>query len=340
MLESFITYIEVQHNSRVQIVRSDNGQEFGDDHAISYYNNKDIIHQTSCVDTPQQNGVVERKHKHLLEIARALMFQAKLPYKFWGDCIMTAAYLINRLPSSTLQFKTPYELLFRKAPNYELLKVFGCLVFMSTLKQARSKFDPRAQPCVFLGYPAAKKAYKVYNLVTKRIHFSRDLVFYEQYFPFHYYQSLYVVLPNSLFLPTFIPDYHSSFAPSPSLSPLLVTTPQPEINTSISPAPQSHSPSDPPSVFPSDPLPLPSPHLSHSPQHSRRPTRISKPPSYLRDYVFSAKVKPTSYTSTSYWCNLVQFSALSSMHQQSIHHLNFVHEPHTYKEAALHPHWV
>ena len=105
MLESFITYIEVQHNSRVQIVRSDNGQEFGDDHAISYYNNKDIIHQTSCVDTPQQNGVVERKHKHLLEIARALMFQAKLPYKFWGDCIMTAAYLINRLPSSTLQFK-------------------------------------------------------------------------------------------------------------------------------------------------------------------------------------------------------------------------------------------
>jgi len=144
MLESFIASAENQFHAHVQIVRSDNGQEFGDTHAISYYGDRGIIHQTSCVDTPQQNGVVERKHKHLLEVARSLMFQAKLPYRFWGDCILTATYLINRLPSSALQFRTPYEFLFHKPPSYEHLRVFGCLGFISTLKHDRSKFDSRA----------------------------------------------------------------------------------------------------------------------------------------------------------------------------------------------------
>jgi len=74
MLETFITYVRTQFQKQVQIVRSDNGSEFGDQYAVAFYKRQGIIHQTTCVDTPQQNGVVERKHKHLLEVARALLF--------------------------------------------------------------------------------------------------------------------------------------------------------------------------------------------------------------------------------------------------------------------------
>ena len=78
---------------------------------------------------------------------------------------------------------------------------------MSTLKHVRAKFEPRAQPCVFLGHPTAKKAYKVYNLVTKKIHYSRDLVFHENYFPLQHKQIADTVLPNSIFLAASIDDH-------------------------------------------------------------------------------------------------------------------------------------
>ncbi|XP_035838860.1 uncharacterized protein LOC118486484 [Helianthus annuus] len=93
--------------AKVKIFRSDNGTEFVNAQMDTFVKSHGIIHQTSCTYTPQQNGVVERKHRYLLNVARTLLFQSGVPLKFWSECVLTASYLINRTPSSVLDGKTP-----------------------------------------------------------------------------------------------------------------------------------------------------------------------------------------------------------------------------------------
>lgn len=101
-----------------------------------------INHQLTCFYIPQQNGVVERKHRHLLEVARALMAQSGLPLKYWGEAVKTSAYLINRMPGSGLDGKTPFFLLQGSDPKYDHLRVFGCLCF-ATINTSKTKFDAK-----------------------------------------------------------------------------------------------------------------------------------------------------------------------------------------------------
>ncbi|GKV47833.1 hypothetical protein SLEP1_g54692 [Rubroshorea leprosula] len=170
--------------SKIKHIRSDNGKEFTEGVVKEFCFKKGIIQQTSCAYTRQQNGIVERKHRHLLEVARALRFQANLPLKFWGECVLTAAYLINLTPTPVLSGLTPFEKLFGKTPGYSHLKVFGCLCYAHNHTKNRGKFDSRASKCVFIGYPYGQKGYRVYDLETNQIFISRDIVFYEKIFPY------------------------------------------------------------------------------------------------------------------------------------------------------------
>lgn len=95
-LRYFVPYCPIQN------LRSDNAKE--------YFSNG-IIHQSSCIATPKQNSVVERKNCHLLEVAGALMFEMNVPKSFWADVVHTAVVLINRLPSSVLQGQIPYSVI-------------------------------------------------------------------------------------------------------------------------------------------------------------------------------------------------------------------------------------
>ncbi|KAK1408324.1 hypothetical protein QVD17_39996 [Tagetes erecta] len=175
--------LKTQFNATVKIFRSDNGTEFVNNQTYDFFRKQGIIHQTSCSYTPQQNGVAERKHRHLLNVARSLLFQGGIPLCFWPECVLTASYLINRTPTLVLHGKTPYELLFGFKPSLNHLRVFGCLCFCTVLNNL-DKFGSHAEKCVMMGYSNQKKGYKLWSLDSKQIIFSRDVKFYETVFPF------------------------------------------------------------------------------------------------------------------------------------------------------------
>ncbi|CAA7060014.1 unnamed protein product [Microthlaspi erraticum] len=151
VLKNFLAYTEKQFGKTVRMVRSDNGTEFMC--LSSFFREKGIVHQTSCVATPQQNGRVDRKHRHILNVARALLFQGNLPIKFWGEAILTAAYLINRTPCAIHLGRSPYEILHGQKPSYDQLRVFGSEYYTHRATRDKDKFAQRSRRCVFLGYP-------------------------------------------------------------------------------------------------------------------------------------------------------------------------------------------
>ncbi|GKB88744.1 putative reverse transcriptase domain-containing protein, partial [Tanacetum coccineum] len=179
----FYNIIHTQFNKKIKIFRSDNGTEFVNQKLTSFCESHGILHQTSCSYTPQQNGIVKRKHRHLLNVARALLFQEGLPLNMWTECILTTTYLINRLPSSMLNGKSPFELIYKRILSLKHLRSFGCLAY-ATIVNNTDKFGSRSKKCVLIGYSNYKKGYKLFSLDKKHIVFSRDVKFFEDIFPF------------------------------------------------------------------------------------------------------------------------------------------------------------
>ena len=169
LLQDFYVMIYTQFRAKVKMIRSDNGSEFISGPMKKFYREQGIIHQKSCIDTPQQNGRVERKHRHILNVVRALRFQANLPLNFWGECVLMVASLINRTSSSILDRKTPYEVLFNTKLSYDHIKVFGCLSYVYNPQKPKDKFGARSQRCLFVGYPHGTVSYTHLTLPTKRI---------------------------------------------------------------------------------------------------------------------------------------------------------------------------
>lgn len=104
-MEMFQLFAQNQFGGTIRIVRSDNAREFDDAACRKFFQMQGIVHQTSCVYRPEHNARVECKHRHVLEVARALMFQSGLQLSYWGEAVLTAAYIINRLPSTVLKNK-------------------------------------------------------------------------------------------------------------------------------------------------------------------------------------------------------------------------------------------
>ncbi|KAM2462028.1 hypothetical protein PS1_012937 [Malus domestica] len=342
ILKNFFSFVKTQFNTSIRQIRVDNGGEFCS--LLDFFKDHGVIYQHSCVYTPQQNGVVERKHRHILETARALCFQANLPLHFLGECVLTAVHLINRLPTPILSKKTPFERLYSTPPTFSHLRVFGCLAFATDVN-VNHKFSPRAHKCIFIGYPIGQKAYKLYNLTTHQIFTSRDVVFHENIFPYQTSPS-----PSS-------PQPVSS--PTPLISPHLPDPVSPSVNHPSDPMiPLESSPSaNAASLAPPSPAPLPAsavPDLTMSAPAStpmlHRSSRHSFPPPKLRDYdcptLKLTQPHPSSSSSSGHTpgtryplANYLTYHHFSPAQQSFLAHITQQVKPRSYEEAARFPHW-
>jgi hypothetical protein len=118
-------------------------------------------------------------NRMLMEKARCMLSGVELGKELWAEAVGTACYLVNRSPSSVLDDKTPQELWTIKKPSLTHLKVFGFDAYVHVPKKNMSKLDKKAKKCIFIGYKDGLKGYKIWNPKTKKLVYSRDVVFIE-----------------------------------------------------------------------------------------------------------------------------------------------------------------
>ncbi|GKC59602.1 retrovirus-related pol polyprotein from transposon TNT 1-94 [Tanacetum coccineum] len=128
-----------------------------------------IFHQKSVPRTPQQNGIVERRNRTLVEAARTMMIFSKAPMFLWAEAIATACYTQNRSLIHTRHNKTPYELVHDKKSDLTFFRVFGALCYPTNKSEDLGKLQPTTDIGIFVGYAPSRKGYRIYNKRTRRI---------------------------------------------------------------------------------------------------------------------------------------------------------------------------
>ena len=175
-------YVENLLDSKLKILRTDNGGEYCSDKFNKYLISEGVRHEKTVPKTPEQNGVSERMNRTLVEMIRSMLSNAELPHSFWAEALNTATYLRNRSPSTANNGMTAFESLTGLKPNVDNLRIFGCLAYIHIPKDERRKLDSKASKCVFLGYSNESKAYRLFDVVKKKIIISRDVIFNENQF--------------------------------------------------------------------------------------------------------------------------------------------------------------
>ena len=185
----FCEMVYNQFHKKIKIFRSDNAKEYFCREVNTSMEHNGIIHQSLCVNTPQQNGVAERKIGHIMSTARALFFQGNCPKSYWSEAVATATHLINRTPSKVLNLSTPIDILSSEYPQLSLrtnlpAKIFGCIVYAHV--HNAGKLDHRSLKCIFIGYSPTQKGYKCYHptswklLITAYTKFDEQSMFYDR----------------------------------------------------------------------------------------------------------------------------------------------------------------
>jgi hypothetical protein len=316
--------VEKQFHTTIKNIYLDNGGEFV---ALKqYFSIHGISHYTTAPHTPQQNGVSERRHCHLVETGLTLLHDASFPLSYWPHAFSTSAYLINRQPTPLLQNKTPFEILFRQPPNYLKLKKFGCRCFPLTKPYNTNKLQPKATPCLFLGYSTIQYAYKCLDLSTNKLYLSCHVLFDESHSPFQ------ALTPAS-----------SSSTPSSSVTVPLIGAPAP-----LQPSPVildraaiSASPSGTVSALPfcvKEQLPFNSPYYSPTVVHHSEnitsspvlPLTSASPSPLTADVAIPAHLSPTVI-------DVVPNPQPQRTHSMITRSLNKIYKPKQFHAVTKHP---
>jgi hypothetical protein len=178
----FQSHVECVLSTKILVVQSDWGGEY---HRLdAYFRRIGITHCVSCPHTSQQNGVVERKHRHLVETRLAPLAHSSLPLRYWDEAFFTICYLFNRMPSPVTDNQAPLTRLLNQSPDYFFLRMFGCACCPSLCKYDSRKLEFRCTMCVFLGNSAMHKGYKCLDRSPGHIYISCDIIFDEAVCPF------------------------------------------------------------------------------------------------------------------------------------------------------------
>jgi transposase InsO family protein len=175
-LKRFLRRTQNEFGLRIKKIRSDNGMEFKNSQIEGFLEEEGIKHEFSSPYTSQQNGVVERKNRTLLDMAKTMLAEYKTPDRFWAEAINTACYSINQLYLHRILKKTSYELLTGKNPNVSYFRVFGSKCFILIKRGRGFKFAPKAVEVFLLGYDSNTRAYRVFNKSTTLVEVSCDIV--------------------------------------------------------------------------------------------------------------------------------------------------------------------
>uniref|UniRef100_A0A2N9HHL8 Integrase catalytic domain-containing protein n=1 Tax=Fagus sylvatica TaxID=28930 RepID=A0A2N9HHL8_FAGSY len=333
VFQSFYAEISNQFNAKLLAFRTDNAREYLDSAFQQFLESRGIIHQTSCVRTPQQNGIAERKNGPILAIARALMLQMNVPKLFWADAVLTAAYLLNRMPSRILKGKSPFEMFFPgKNPFSVPPRVFGCVSFVHNHSPNRDKLDPRAHKCIFLGYSRTQKGYRCYSPSLRKHFVSADVTFFED-IPYYSPQGrqLQESMLSAPVIPTHVPIAPPTSPVSISSIPLFLVPPVPPISQVYVRRRNQDVPLVPPPPPVEFSLPLPP---------SASPSADSPPPQSTSDLDLPIAIRKGKRTCTEHpISNCVSFDHLSPSFKAFSLSLSSLVVPKSYREALSHPGW-
>uniref|UniRef100_A0A2N9E6L3 Integrase catalytic domain-containing protein n=1 Tax=Fagus sylvatica TaxID=28930 RepID=A0A2N9E6L3_FAGSY len=311
--------VERFFNAKIKSIQSDWGGEY---RSISkFFQNCGIVHHISCPHTHQQNGSIEHKHHHVVESGLALLSHAHAPLRYWDDAFQSACYLINRLPTSILNFQSPFKKLFNTSPDYLFPKTFGCACWPNLRPYNTHKLQPCSSQCVFLGYSLLHKGYKCLHLPSGRLYISRDVIFEENNFPFQKSS------PSSPPISSTFPSTHQTLAMVQSILPSgPCTVPHrvpasptngPPLETSI----QAHSPS------PQEAHATPSPTQNREPISHTAPVHNIPKQSQTREQLSNITLEISTPIEPLSTLNQAEPS-LTSTHPMTTRSKNQIHKPH------------